>query len=212
MKPLEDRRNRSNACAKPAPGPARTSLVAALAGLAMALGLAAPAAVVHAHDAKWGTGGVLHDYTLKFCARRDTSDNTHSGKDDYYKVRFDYRWKDVGYVIDHGVHHGYHGVPWLKWGSDADIHVASQYTGEWRCRSAYTKAVLAGHGKSNGHGDFVNGRIVTSDGNTIEFDIDHTVNTLGATSVCVAATFGGVTCIGSWCWGGSWTTSLYANC
>ena len=211
MKTLEHPRNRSTTFAKP--GPARTRLVARLAGLAMALGLAAPAAVVHAHPPSPGQLGVVHDYTLKFCAKRDTSDDTHSGKDDYYKVKFEYRYKDVGYTVVDGITYNYDTVPWYSWGSDADIHVASQYTGQWRCRPTYTKAVLAGHGKSNGYADYINGRILTSDGNTIEFDIDHTVNTLGATSsLCAAGVFGGVTCFGSICWGGGWTTSLYANC
>ena len=177
----------------------------------MALGLSAPATVVHAHDASVGTGGVLHDYTLQFCARRDTADNTHSGRDNYYKVRFEHRWKDVGYDDDPGVHRGYHGVPWYKWGSDADIHVHTQYTGQWRCRSAKTKAVLAGHGRSNGYGDFINGRVLTSDGNTIEIDIDYFVAN-GATKVCAAGVFGGTTCIGSLCWGGGWTTTVYSSC
>ncbi len=210
MKSLERSRNRSTAFAKPKL--AKTRPVAALVGLAMALGLAAPAAVVHAHDAAtYGTGGILHDYTLKFCAWRTHADETHSSKDDYYKVKFEYRWKDVGYVPKSGITFGTTGVPWSSWGSDADIHVASQYTGEWRCRSAYTKAVLAGHGKSNNQGDYINGRITTSDGNTIEFDIDYLVQN-GATAVCAAGTFGGVTCFGNLCWGGSWTTTLYTDC
>ena len=177
----------------------------------MALGLSAPATVVHAHDASVGTGGVLHDYTLQFCARRDTADNTHSGRDNYYKVRFEHRWKDVGYNDDPNVHHGYYGVPWYKWGSDADIHVHTQYTGQWRCRSAKTKGVLAGHGRSNGYGDFINGRVLTSDGNTIEIDIDYFVAN-GSTKVCAKGVFGGVTCIGSLCWGGKWTTTVYSSC
>ena len=181
------------------------------AALVAGMGLAGAPGGAGAHDASVGTGGVLHDYTLKFCAKRDTGDHTHSGKDDYYKVRFEYRYKNVGYEDDPGVHHGYHGVPWTKWGTDGEIHVGAGDTGEWRCRGAKTKAVLAGHGKSNGYGDFVNGRVVTTDGNTLEIDIDWWVQNQ-ARSVCAWATFQGVTCIGNICWGGSWHTSLRSNC
>ena len=213
MKPPEDPRNRSTAFARPTAGPAKTGLVAALAGLAMALGLAAPAAVVHAHDAAtYGAGGILHDYTLKFCAKRKTGDHTHSGKDDYYKVRFEYRWKDVGYEPDQGITFGTSGVPWYGWGSDTDIHVAPQYTNAWRCRPVYTKAVLAGHGKSNGGSDYINGRVTTSDGNTVEIDIDYWVNNSNAWAICAKGVYTKGTCIGTLCWGGHWTTTLRANC
>ena len=216
MKPLERPRNRSTTFAKqgpaPAAGPAKTGLVAALAGLAMALGLAAPAAVVHAHDAStYGAGGILHNYRLKFCAKRDTADNTHSSKDDYYKVKFEYRWKDVGHEPVNGITYGHETVPWYSWGSDADIHVASQYTGEWRCRSKYTKAVLAGHGRSNGGAEYINGRVTTSDGNTTEIDIDYWVNTLKAKSVCALGTYSGY-CWGHICFSGKWHTALWQNC
>ena len=55
------------------------------------------------------------------------------------------------------------------------------------------------------------GRVLTSDGNTVEIDIDWFVAN-GATKVCAAGTFGGTTCIGSLCWGGGWTTTVYSSC
>ena len=166
---------------------------------------------VEAHDAKWGSGGVLHDYSLRFCARRDTPDVTSSNIDDYYKVRFEYRWRDVGYEDNPGRLHMYWNVPWLPWGPDADIHVASTYTSQWRCRPMRTIAVLAGHGKSNGLGDYINGRVVTESGNTHEIDIDWWVQNQAA-SICVWGVFTGQTCIFGICWGGRWTTSIRSNC
>ena len=183
----------------------KTRLTATVAAIVMAFALAAPLPQVQAHDPGAGnTCPALHDYKLKFCAKRITDDHhTLTNRDDWYKVQFDYRYRyDWSYAPDPFNCGALNGVgTWHKWGSDGEIHIAGNDTGVWKCASGgtgnyHTHAVYGAHYTRGFYASPVpiyNGAYVCKNGNACaagsgNFDLSAEVDD-GAHTVCFTGEF-----------------------